>query len=143
MEGTILGVRSIALSQAYGPPDRDNIRWDCAQHHGASIIRRVLEVGFPKNTLVNINFPNCGPEEVTGTASTVQGQRNQELLRVDERMDGRQKPYFWIAFSRGKITPEEGTDLHALADRRISITPIKLDLTDLPTATEFALAFGG
>jgi 5'-nucleotidase len=143
MEGTILGVRSIALSQAYGPGNRDDIHWNCAQVHAPDIIRRVLELGFPKNTLVNLNFPNCPPEEVTGTASTVQGQRNQELLRVDERADGRSKPYFWIAFARGKITPEEGTDLQALADKRISITPIKLDLTDLPTATEFARVFGG
>jgi 5'-nucleotidase len=143
MEGTILGVRSIALSQAYGPGNRDDIHWDCAQTHAPGIIRKVLETGFPKNSLVNINFPNCDPSEVTGTASTVQGQRNQELLRVDERADGRSKPYYWIAFARGKITPEEGTDLHALADRRISITPIKLDLTDLPTATGFALVFGG
>ena len=143
MEGTILGVRSIALSQAYGPGNRDDIHWDCAAHHAPGIIRKVLETGFPKNTLVNINFPNCDPAEVTGTASTVQGQRNQELLRVDERADGRMKPYYWIAFARGKVVPGEGTDLHALADRRISITPIKLDLTDLPTATEFARVFGG
>ncbi len=143
MEGTILGVRSIALSQAYGPGNRDDIHWDCAEHHAPAIIRKVLETGFPKNTLVNLNFPNCNPAEVVGTASTVQGQRNQELLRVDERTDGRAKAYYWIAFARGKITPEEGTDLHALAEKRISITPIKLDLTDLPTATEFARVFGG
>ena len=143
MEGTILGVRSIALSQAYGPLGRDEIHWDCAQTHGPEIIRRVLELGFPKNTLVNINFPNCPPDEVAGTAGTVQGQRNQELLRVDERLDGRAKPYFWIAFARGKITPEAGTDLHALAQKRISITPIKLDLTDVPTVTQFAQTFGG
>jgi 5'-nucleotidase len=143
MEGTILGVRSIALSQAYGPGNRDDIHWDCAETHAPGIIRKVLETGFPKNTLVNINFPNCDPSEVTGTASTVQGQRNQELLRVDERADGRMKPYYWIAFARGKVIPAEGTDLHALAEKRISITPIKLDLTDLPTTTEFARVFGG
>jgi 5'-nucleotidase len=143
MEGTILGVRSIALSQAYGPGNRDHIRWDCTEHHAPAIIRKVLEVGFPKQTLVNINFPNCDPAEVQGAVSTVQGQRNQELLRVEERQDGRTKPYYWLAFARGKITPEEGTDLHALANKRISITPIKLDLTDLPTATEFARVFGG
>jgi 5'-nucleotidase len=143
MEGTILGVRSIALSQAYGPGNRDDIHWDCAETHAPGIIRKVLETGFPKNTLVNLNFPNCDPSEVTGTASTVQGQRNQELLRVDERADGRMKPYYWIAFARGKVIPAEGTDLHALAEKRISITPIKLDLTDLPTTTEFARVFGG
>jgi 5'-nucleotidase len=143
MEGTILGVKSIALSQAYGPQGRDAIHWDCAAAHGAEIIRRVLDVGFPTNTLINLNFPNCPPQDVVGTASTVQGTRDQQLLRVEERADGRAKPYFWIAFARGKITPAEGTDLHALAEKRISITPIKLDLTDLPTTTEFAKVFGG
>jgi 5'-nucleotidase len=143
MEGTILGVKSIALSQAYGPAGRDAIRWECGAAHAAPLIRKVLEIGFPANTLVNINFPNCGPEEVLGAWSTVQGSRNQELLRVEERNDGRGKPYFWIAFARGKITPAEGTDLHALAERHISVTPIKLDLTDLPTATAFAQVFGG
>jgi 5'-nucleotidase len=143
MEGTILGVRSIALSQAYGPGNRDDIHWDCAGAHGAGVIRKLLDIGFPPNTLVNVNFPNCAPSEVTGAVATVQGQRNQELLRVEERADGRAKPYYWIAFARGKITPAEGTDLHALADRKISITPIKLDLTDNPTVTELARVFGG
>ena len=143
LEGTILGIRSMALSQAYGPGNRDDIRWSCAEHHAPEIIRKLLDLGFPKHTLVNINFPNCAPEEVAGVTSTVQGARNQELLRIEERADGRAKPYFWIGFSRGRIEPEEGTDLHALADRRISVTPIKLDMTDLPTATAFAGLFGG
>jgi 5'-nucleotidase len=143
MEGTILGVRSIALSQAYGPGNRDDIRWDCAIAHAPRIIRQVLDTGFPRHTLVNINFPNCAPDEVTGAVATVQGQRAQELLRVEERADGRSKPYYWIAFARGKHTPAEGTDLHALADRKVSITPIKLDLTDNPTVTELARVFGG
>jgi 5'-nucleotidase len=143
MEGTILGVRSIALSQAYGPGNRDDIRWDCAAAHAPRVLRQVLDVGFPRNTLININFPNCAPEEVQGAVATVQGQRNQELLRVEERADGRAKPYYWIAFARGKITPAEGTDLQALAEKRISITPIKLDLTDNPTVTELARVFGG
>jgi 5'-nucleotidase len=128
MEGTILGVPSIALSQAYGPGNRDDIHWDCAATQGPDIIRRVLAAGFPKNTLVNLNFPNCPPGDVAGAVATV---------------DGRAKPYYWIAFARGRITPEEGTDLHALAERRISITPIHLDLTDKPTVTEFARVFGG
>jgi 5'-nucleotidase len=143
MEGTILGVRSIALSQAYGPGNRDNIHWDCAAAHAPRIVRRLLEVGFPKDTLINVNFPNCAPDEVTGAVAAVQGKRDQALLRVEERADGRSKPYFWIAFARGKNTPAEGTDLHALAERKIAITPIKLDLTDNPTVTELARVFGG
>jgi len=73
---------------------------------------------------------------------TVQGKRDAELLRVEERRDGRGNPYFWIGFSRGRTEPSPGTDLKALAERRISVTPLRLDLTDEPTVTRYAQAFG-
>ena len=76
-----------------------------------------------------------------GIAVTAQGQRTQELLRIDERVDGRGNPYFWVAFAKGKSIPANGTDLWALADRRISVTPLRLDLTDEPTLTKYAAAF--
>ena len=89
IEGTILGVPSIALSQAYGPGTRNAPRWQCAEHHGPRVVRRILEAGVDKGILVNVNFPDCEPEEVEGTALVNQGQRTQELLRLDERQDGR------------------------------------------------------
>ncbi len=143
MEGTLLGIRSIALSQAYGPAGRGAIRWDCAEHHGPAVIRRVLDLEIRREVLVNVNFPNCAPEDVVDVLATVQGKRQAGLLRVDERHDGRGNPYYWLAFARPTFEPAEGTDLHALARRCISVTPLKLDLTDMPSATEFASAFGG
>ena len=142
MEGVTLGIRSIALSQAYGPQGRPALSWACCEAHGAKTVKRVLDLGFPKSVLVNINFPACEPDEVEGIAATVQGFRNQELMRIDARHDGRGLPYYWLAIARGKIEPHEGTDLWAVANRRISVTPLKLDLTDLPTVTAFAEAFG-
>jgi 5'-nucleotidase len=142
MEGTILGVPSIALSQAYGPGGRNAIKWHCAEHHAPGIVRKILAEGIPKDILVNVNFPDCEPGEVRGVAVTAQGQRSQELLRIDERVDGRGNPYFWIAFARGKHIPANGTDLWAIADKRISVTPLRLDLTDEPTLTKYAAAFG-
>jgi 5'-nucleotidase len=141
MEGTSLGVPSMALSQAYGPGGRDSIRWRCAERHAPHVIRRVLDAGIPRNVLVNINFPDCEPDEVRGVAVTAQGQRSQELLAIDARVDGRGNPYFWIAFAKGKVTPANGTDLWAVADKRISVTPLQLDLTHEPTLTKFAQAF--
>ncbi len=144
LEGTILGVRSIALSQAYGAGNRDDIRWDCAGHHAPAIIRKLLEIGFPQKTLVNINFPNCRPDEVAGVSSTVQGQRNQDCCASRSgRMVARSPITGLVSRAAARIEPEEGTDLHALAERRISVTPIKLDMTDLPTVTDFARVFGG
>jgi 5'-nucleotidase len=142
IEGTILGVRSIALSQAYGTAGREAIKWQCAEHHAPGVIRKILDEGFPPGILMNVNFPDCEPEDVRGIAAVVQGQRSQELLAIDERRDGRNIPYFWIGFSRKRMEPANGTDLWAIADRRVSVTPLRLDLTDEPTLTRFAGAFG-
>lgn len=141
MEGTLLGIPSIAISQAYGPQGRDKIEWDCARHHAPGIIRRLLEEGIPKEILFNLNFPNVPPSEVAGVAVTAQGRRDQELMRLEPRQDGRGNPYFWIAFQRSKSEPANGTDLRALADKKISLTPIELDLTHEPTLTRFAQLF--
>ena len=141
MEGTILGVPSFALSQAYGSETSKNLHWECGRMHAPVIIQKILKEGIPPNVLVNINFPNCPPEEVVGVNVSVQGQRQQELLRIDERRDGRGNPYYWVAFGRGHSEPGHGTDLEALANKRISVTPLRLDLTDEPTVTRYAQAF--
>ena len=142
IEGTILGIPSIALSQAFGgPAGRRDMRWACAEHHGPLIVRKILETGIDRGILINVNFPACDPEEVVGAAVVNQGQRSQDLLGLDERMDGRGNAYFWIAFSRQPFTPGNGTDLWAVANRRIAVTPLRLDMTDEPTLTRFAQAF--
>ncbi|QFU16286.1 5'/3'-nucleotidase SurE [Microvirga thermotolerans] len=141
IEGTILGIPSIALSQAYGAGRRHDLKWRCAEHHGPKIVRRILDVGIDPGILINVNFPSCEPEEVEGAAICNQGQRTQELLRLDEREDGRGNPYYWIAFERKPFTPGNGTDLWAIANRRIAVTPLRLDMTDEPSLTRYAQAF--
>ena len=143
MEGTIMGVPSFALSQAYGVETKSNPHWDTALYHAPDLIRGVLEEGMPRDVLVNINFPDCSPHEVQGVSVTSQGKRDQELLRIEARHDGRGNPYYWIAFERRR-KPEDrnGTDLFALADRRIAVTPLRLDLTDEPFMTQLAARFG-
>ena len=144
MEGTILGVRSIALSQAYGRGaygGRDAIRWDCAETHAPGVLNRVLDAGFGSDIVVNINFPACAPEDVTGISATVQGRRNADIVRVEPRADGRGNPYYWIAFGRASFEAGTGTDLEAMARRRVSVTPLKLNLTEEPTVTRFAQLF--
>ena len=145
IEGTILGVPSIALSQAYGKHayggGRDAIQWDCAREHGAGVVGKVLRAGFGRDIVVNVNFPPCLAAEVTGISATVQGRRDAQIVRVEPRLDGRGNPYFWIAFGRNNVTVAPGTDLEAMRLKRISVTPLKLDLTDEPTVTRYAQVF--
>ncbi|GLK83593.1 5'/3'-nucleotidase SurE [Ancylobacter defluvii] len=143
MEGTVLGIPSIALSQAYGLATRHAPSYDAAEHHGPTVIRKLLEEGIPPGLLINVNFPNRPPEEVVGVRVTAQGKRNQELLRIDERADGRGNPYFWIAFERRVFETVNGSDLHALDQGCISVTPLRLDMTDEPMMTKLAQLFHG
>jgi 5'-nucleotidase len=63
-------------------------------------------------------------------------------LQIDQRKDGRGNPYYWIAYVRqGFVKAEEGTDLAALDERCIAITPLKLDMTDEPYMTQLAGLF--
>ena len=142
MEGTLLGIKSIALSQGYPPGGRALTMWDCAETHAPPLIRKILAEGIPDGVLVNINFPACAPAEVQGVAVAVQGRRDQAVLRVEERHDGRHIPYYWIGFSRKKTPPAPGSDLAAMVDNKISVTPLRLDLTDEPTVTRYARALG-
>ena len=143
MEGTLLGVPSVALSQAYGPETgRKNLHWGCGEALAADTLRKILDAGIPRGTLLNVNFPDCPADEVAGLEVTVQGARDTALMQVHEREDGRGNPYFWIGFARGRFTPVEGSDLEALKAHRISVTPLRLDLTDRDTHERYARAFG-
>lgn len=132
LEGTILGLPSFALSQEFSMETRHKPVWESALQFGPSILRKVIDAGVPRNTVINVNFPACAPGDVKGVRVTRQGKRNQGFLRVDERRDGRGNPYFWIGFERIAVvdTPAEGTDLAALAAHYISVTPLRLDRTD-------------
>jgi 5'-nucleotidase len=104
----------------------------------------VLKEGIPRDVLVNVNFPDCKPDQVKGIAVTAQGRRQQqERLQIDERHDGRGNPYYWIAYmpQRGAPPPPDGSDIGALADNKVAITPLRLDLTDEPFMTRLAGLF--
>lgn len=130
MEGTLLGIPSVALSQAYGADTRDNPHWSTAETHAPKMIDRIYSDGIPRGTLININFPNCLPDDVGSVAVTTQGRRIPDWLKIDHRLDGRGHPYYWIGFQRTETEPEPGSDLSALAEKMISVTPLMLDLTD-------------
>lgn len=138
-EGTVLGIPSFALSQAYTFTTKHLPNWQTGIAHGPKLIERILKEGIPKDVLVNINFPDCEPDEVAGVAVSTQGKRDASFLHIDARHDGRGNPYYWIAFARGvKPAGPSGSDLAALDNRKIAVTPLRLDLTDEPFMTKLA-----
>ena len=144
LEGTILGFPSFALSQEFSIDTRNAPLWDTAKAHGPDILRKAIKAGVPKNTVININFPACLPDEVQGVRVTRQGKRNQGFLKIDQRHDGRGNPYYWIGFERVLVAdmPAEGTDLAALAARYVSVTPLRLDRTDEAFSATLANTLG-
>jgi 5'-nucleotidase len=142
LEGTILGIPSFALSQAYMSRSPQPPPWETAVKFGPDIIRRALKAGIPHDVLVNVNFPNCAPADVKGIAVSSQGRNRQERLQIEARQDGRGNSYYWIMYVRMRGQPPgNGTDISALADNRIAVTPLRLDMTDEPFMTKLAELF--
>ena len=128
MEGTMMGVKSIALSQVLGMYDKE-VTYAVARAHGPSVVKRLLSFDFGVGNLINVNFPDCRPDEVKGVVVTSQGKRDINMLTVDERLDNRGQPYYWLGFKRDKGTPPHGSDLAAVFNKQISVTPLHMNLT--------------
>lgn len=141
MEGCALGIPSIAMSQAYGFEPDSGIRWDCGERRGPELIKRLIAIGWPRDVLMNMNFPDCAPEDVQGTDITTQGKRDLQTAALDRRIDARGFPYFWIGFKRVRSNPDKGTDLRAIYDRRISVTPLHLNLTERDVVEKLRTSF--
>src|SRR5262245_28218814 len=141
-EGTILGIRSIALSQAFGFERGRSVRWQTALAHAPGLIRKLLAIEWMPSSVMNINFPDREPGEVAGTLVTVQGRRDPGLLQIEERRDTWGNPYYWLAFERRRSSAAEGTDLWAVYSGRISITPLFLNLTHQPMREVLSRALG-
>lgn len=142
MEGTALGVPSIALSQVFSFDQHVQVRWSAAEQFGPPVIRKLLAAGWPKEVLVNINFPDRSPDRVEGVMVTAQGKRDQTILHIDERVDARGNPYFWLGFKRILSNPPMGTDLRAIYDGFVSVTPLHLNLTETATLKSFEAVLG-
>lgn len=127
MEATLLGVPSIALSQASS--FKHHTKWSTAEHHGPTLIKRILKNEWPRDVLMNINFPDVISSSVTGVRVVKQGIRNirNHLL---EWVDPRGIPFYWVGGAMRDDSPTEAkTDLEALQEGAIAVTPLHLDLT--------------
>jgi 5'-nucleotidase len=141
-EGTVIGIRSIALSQAYGIESQKDPHWDCAIAHGAGLVRKLLSIEWPPGVLMNVNFPDRAPADIAGLRITTQGKREQDLLSIDAREDTWGTPYYWLAYQRRRSQTSDETDLWAIYNGYISVTPLSMNLTHRPTQDALATVLG-
>ena len=92
------------------------------------MLEKLVNLDLPEGVFLNVNFPNCPVSEVKGVRVTAQGKLTHGLT-IEERADGRGFPYYWLRFGRGAQTPAADSDVQALHDHHISVTPLHLDFT--------------
>lgn len=144
IEGMALGIPSIALSQSM-LAFHDEVRayWETAVAFGPGIVRRLLEIGWPKDVIMNVNFPARPPEQVTAVEVTRQGFRDAHIRQAEKRTDLRGRDYYWMGFSGQMSKPADGTDLKAVYGGKISVTPLHIDLTHMETVNNLKGVLGG
>jgi 5'-nucleotidase len=130
MEGCALNIPSIALSQSYEEGDRHAIDWSPAKIHCPSIVAALVKAGWPSGTLINVNFPFCPADQVKGVKVVPQGKYDLQSTEIEERTDARQRAYYWIGLRRRKAVPPSDSDLGAVYDNCIAVTPLHLNLTE-------------
>lgn len=129
-EGALAGIRSIALSQVYSREDIGHgVSFDAAESWGEKVLRPLLDTPFAERTLVNVNFPPLPAGEVRGIRVVRQGFHDYARGTVVDGVDPRGFPYYWFGLHGIERTPGHDTDLEAIADGFISVTPLQLDFT--------------
>ena len=130
MEGTLGGFRSIALSQVYAREGMgDTVPFAVAKSWGERVLRPLIAAAMPPRTLINVNFPALAPDAVRGVKVVEQGFHDYGRAKIVKGVDPRGYPYYWFGLGATQETPGHATDLEAIADGFVSVTPLQLDLT--------------
>ena len=133
-EGTLLGIPSFAISINA----RSHFKFRTAARFATRVARYIAKNGLPKDTFLNINVPNVDEREIKSYKITQQGRWTQNSNAVVEKMDPRGKKYYWVGGEFDKVGDHSETDLSALHRRKVSVTPLRLDLTDYTMMRELS-----
>ncbi|MDG5750107.1 5'/3'-nucleotidase SurE [Qipengyuania sp. XHP0211] len=144
IEGALAGVRSIALSQVYSKENAgDDVPFGAAVEWGAKVLAPLLDTPLPKRTLVNVNFPPLPPSKVKGIRVVRQGFHDYSRGTVVEGRDPRGFKYYWFGLEAIEHTLDHGTDLEAIDEGYVSVTPLQLDLTHHSSLGSLAERYAG
>jgi 5'-nucleotidase len=140
MEGALLGVPSVALSQVFAPGG--TVHWATAEACTPQVLKVLMATDWVPGTFVNVNFPDVPAEGVTGLKVVSQGQRPPGSFKPDARVDARRVPYYWIKLDYTEGGLDAGTDLAAIHAGAVSICPIQLNMTAWNFHKQLAAQFG-
>lgn len=142
IEGALAGIRSIALSQVYSREGMaDTVPFDAARQWGAKVIAPLLDVPLAERTLINVNFPPVAADTVKGIRVVRQGFHDYSRGSLVEGTDPRGYDYFWFGLHAIEHTLDHGTDLEAIAEGYVAVTPLQLDLTHYSSLDTLAERF--
>lgn len=138
IEATLLKIPSIAVSI----DAKKNFLFDTAAHYSKLVAEIVLRDGLPEDTLLNVNVPNLPAKRVKGIRITRQGKRKYNTPIVEQK-DPRGKSYYWIGGDELDFVRIENSDILSVLDGWVSVTPIKLDMTDYAYMEKLEKTFNG
>ena len=140
MEGALAGIPAVALSQAL----RDGGHgFAAAESWAARVLAPLLDLQMAKRTVVNVNFPPLPADEVKGIRVVRQGFHDYARGSLVEGTDPRGRPYYWFGLHDIEHTLDHGTDLEAVGDGYVSVTPLQLDLTHHASIGTLAESYAG
>lgn len=139
LEGAVLGYPSIAVS-LFGSGSFVYSDFLYTADFISRFMHNIAQINFPKKTILNINVPAVDAEEITGIQITRQGTR-MYTDSYEKRVDPRGKTYYWLAGEFIRTEEEQGTDIMAIRNNKISITPVTFELTHKSIMPELEQAF--
>ncbi|WP_086736924.1 5'/3'-nucleotidase SurE [Erythrobacter colymbi] len=134
IEGALAGVRSIAFSQVYAREGMgDEVPFGAASAWGAKVLEKLIDAPMADRTLINVNFPAILADDVKGIRVVRQGFHDYARGTIVEGRDPRGYRYFWFGLDQIEHTLDHGTDLEAIEEGYVAVTPLQLDLTHYST----------
>ena len=128
LEGAMMGIPSIAVSLVARD---DRLHFRPAANFAAKLAKMVVKHRLPPGIVLNVNVPNFPQTSLKGYAFCKLGKRNYSNI-IEEKLDPRKKKYYWIGGDEVGYENIPGSDCNAILERKISITPLKVDMTDYP-----------
>jgi 5'-nucleotidase len=125
VEAALFGIPAISISVTAFK----DIHWEPAAHFASDLVQKVAHHGLPRDRFLNVNVPNLPAAKIQGVEVTRQSSRRY-INRLEKRADPRGRDYYWLTGSVEQGESEPGTDARAVTEGRISVTPLRLDMTD-------------